>query len=218
MTWVLKRDRDVSWSSRLRSSISMALFGGVASLAIAESPNPSQVHIQSLSYAGSGCPAGTVSENLSADAKAFTLLFDTYIAEAGPGIRLSEGRKNCQINVDLRVPGGWSYSIIDVDYRGYANIERGGTGTQKTYYYFQGQATGPSLSTLIQGPFDNDYQVRDSLGLAAMVWSPCGASRSLNLNTQVRVSAARGRSAMMTLDSVDGQLTHIYRLAWRRCQ
>ncbi len=181
-------------------------------------PDPSQVKIQSIAYAGSGCPAGSVSESVAPDAKAFTLLFDSYVAEAGPGVLLKEGRKNCQIAVDLRFPQGWSYTIVDVDYRGYVQLDRGTTGLQKTNYYFQGQSSGPALQSTFSGPLEKDYHIRDSLALDAVVFSPCGLSRALNLNTQVRVSASGGRRAMMTTDSIDGQLTHRYGIKWQRCR
>ncbi|MCB0405599.1 MAG: DUF4360 domain-containing protein [Bdellovibrionales bacterium] len=183
-----------------------------------EGPDPSTVSIKSIAYAGTGCPAGTVSESLAPDAKAFTLLFDSYVVEAGPGVPLRESRKNCQLAVDLRFPQGWSFTIVDVDYRGYASIDRGATGTQKTNYYFQGQRVGPSLQTTMRGPFDDDYHIRDKLGVDAVVYSPCGLSRALNLNTQIRVQARGSSQALMTIDSIDGELTHVYGLKWRRCR
>lgn len=181
-------------------------------------PDPNQVHINSIAYAGSGCPAGTVSESVAPDAKAFTLLFDSYVAEAGPGVLLKEGRKNCQIAVDLRFPQGWSYTLFDVDYRGYVQLDSGASGLQKTNYYFQGQAAGPSLQSVFTGPANKDYRIRDSLGVDAVVYSPCGANRALNLNTQIRVTARGGQRALMTTDSIDGQLTHRYGIRWRQCR
>lgn len=185
---------------------------------LSEGPDPNTVSIKSIAYAGSGCPAGTVSESLAPDAKAFTLLFDSYVAEAGRGIPLRESRKNCQLAVDLRFPQGWSFTIVDVDYRGYASIDRGATGMQKTNYYFQGQRMGPSLQTTLRGPFNDDYHIRDTLGVDAVVYSPCGLTRALNLNTQVRVQARGSSQAFMTIDSIDGELTHIYGIKWRRCR
>jgi hypothetical protein len=180
---------------------------------------PDHVTIRSISYAGSGCPAGTVAENLAPDYKAFTLLFDSNIAEAGPGVPFRESRKNCQINVDLEFPQGWSFTLVDVDYRGYVSLERRVQATQKSTYYFQGDRKSASLQSNFNGPKDQDYHIRDTLGLDAVVWSPCGASRSLNINTQVRVNNTRNRqgSGIITLDSIDGQLTHIYGIKWRRC-
>lgn len=183
-----------------------------------EAPNPNQVTIRSIAYAGSGCPAGTVSESLAPDAKAFTLLFDSYVAEAGPGITLSSGRKNCQIAVDLRFPQGYSVTLADVDYRGYAKLDPGATGIQKTSYYFQGQTRRADLKSTYRGPMDDDYTISDKLALESLVWSPCGLSRALNLNTQVRVSARGIARGLMTVDSIDGQLTHIYGVRWRRCR
>jgi hypothetical protein len=193
----------------------MALAVGGNALALG--PDPTKVKIAGISYAGSGCPAGSVSEMLSPDREAFTLLFDSYIAEAGPGISLANGRKNCQVAVDLRFPQGWSYTIFDVDYRGFAQLDPGTVGTQKTTYYFQGSSQSVSLQSNYTGPKNADYHIRDSLGLDAVVWSPCGATRAVNMNTQVRVTASGSRRALMTIDSIDGQLKHRYGIRWRRC-
>lgn len=181
---------------------------------------PSYVRVRSINYAGSGCPAGSVAQNVSPDKQAFTLLFDSYIAEAGQGVSAREKRKNCQVNLDLDFPQGWSFTVFTVDYRGYVSLDNKVTGIQKSSYYFQGQGRTASLQTTMKGPYDNDYQIRDTLGLNAMVWSPCGASRSLNINTQVRVDNSRNRRGygLMTLDSLDGQLQHIYGIKWKRCR
>lgn len=183
-----------------------------------EAPDPNQVHIAALRYGGTGCPQGTVADLLSPDAKAFTLLFDAYVAEAGPGLSLTQGRRNCQIVVDLRFPQGWSYTIFQVDYRGYARLDSGTSGVQRTNYYFQGQAMGPALQSTFYGLMDKDYQIRDTLGVSALVWSPCGVTRALNLNTQIRVSARGSRRALMTVDSIDGALEHLYGIRWQRCR
>jgi hypothetical protein len=176
--------------------------------------------IRSLSWAGSGCPAGTVAENLAPDLQAFTLLFDSYVAEIGPGLPLSQARRNCQILVDLQFPQGWSYSVFDVDYRGFANLDLGVSGIQQSNYYFQGEFLTSRLQTTLNGPRASDYQIRDSLPLNALVWSPCGAQRALIINSSVRVANNSGnpdaRGAMST-DSIDGKVTHIYGLQWQRC-
>jgi hypothetical protein len=188
----------------------------LSSSALAQAPT--SVQIRSVSYAGSGCPAGSVAENLAPDFKALTLLFDSYIAEIGPGVPLRESRKNCQVLVDLLFPNGWSFSVIDVDYRGYVSAERGVTATQASAYYFQGQSATGRLETNMRGPVDRDYQIRDTLGLSAQIWSPCGARGALNINSQIRLtSTSRSAQGMITLDSIDTKLTHIYGLRWRRC-
>lgn len=199
----------------LGASLVMSML---TSAAFASDPHPEYVRVRHINYAGTGCPAGSVAQNLAPDGKAFTLLFDQYVAEAGPGVALTAGRKNCAINVDLDFPQGWSYSILDVDYRGFVQLDAGATAEQKSAYYFQGDFRTASLATVMRGPLTKDYQIRDSLGLEALVWSPCGASRSLNINTQVRTAAlSRSARGLITIDSIDGELTHVYGIRWRRC-
>ena len=47
-------------------------------------------------------------------------------------------RKNCQINVDVGVPAGWTYGIAAVVYRGYAHLGKGARGTLAASYYYAG--------------------------------------------------------------------------------
>lgn len=68
-----------------------------------------------------------------------TLIYDAYVASIGPGVAVTEKRKNCQLNVDLYYPGGFQFSIFSADYRGYAALDKSVTGTQRSTYYFSGQ-------------------------------------------------------------------------------
>lgn len=103
------------------------------------SPDPDKVQIVGLTYGGTGCPSGTVSSILSDDRQVMTLIFDEYVASIGPDVKITENRKNCQLNINLRYPGGFQFSIFSADYRGYAKLDEGVTGTQKSTYYFSGQ-------------------------------------------------------------------------------
>ena len=98
-----------------------------------------QVQIRGVTYGGTGCPQGTVGSQISSDRSILTLIFDSYIASIGPGIAITEQRKNCQLNIDLLYPGGFQYSILSADYRGYSSIDKGISGTLKSTYYFSGQ-------------------------------------------------------------------------------
>jgi hypothetical protein len=197
----------------------VALVGFSSVLALADGPDPREVYINNIVHAGSGCPANSVAGDISEDGKAFTLLFDTYAAEAGPGIARSENRKFCQLTVNLHVPQGWSYTLIDVSYKGFASLDRGTQGIQTSSYYFQG-ATGrqATLSSTLRGSFSNDYQINDRLALDALVWSPCGVNRALNIKSAVQVRATGTQQALMTIDSIDGELSHIYGISWKRCR
>lgn len=64
------------------------------------------VTITGVSYAGSGCNAGTVASVLSGDLTTLTLLYDSFVAQSGEGLSPTNYRKNCQLNVGLRYPQG----------------------------------------------------------------------------------------------------------------
>lgn len=118
----------------------VALPAQVNSDYLAEGPSGHEVQITGIAFAGSGCPAGSVSGQLSSDLTTITLLYANFIAQAGKGLTATDYRKNCQLNVKLKYPQGWQFSVFKADYRGYAQIPRGDTGTCKATYYFSGDS------------------------------------------------------------------------------
>lgn len=202
-----------------KTSIS-ALFVSIVFSATAQADAPSHVRLRSISYAGSGCPGGTLAQSISADHRLLSLHFDSFIAEVGRGVPMTEARKNCQVNIDLDYPSGWSFAIESVDYKGYASLERGVTAVLSSTSYYAGAAQTARLQTTFRGPFDADYSVRDQLSVSSQLWSPCGANRSLNINTQVRLDNSQNRSGdgLVTVDRMQTAATHQYGLLWRRCR
>ena len=178
---------------------------------------PSGVYINAVSYGGSGCPQGSVGTVFSADRTTLTLIFDSYIASAGPTVPVTESRKNCQIAADIRVPQGWSYSVASVDYRGFVDLPYGASAQQSATYYFQGEQVQATSTSTFQGPVSKDYLVSDRIPLETTVWSDCRAIKPVNVNTKIRLSVPRGQSGQITTDSIDAKVKQIYGLQWRRC-
>jgi hypothetical protein len=180
------------------------------------------ITIERIQYNGTGCPLGTVAQNVSDDKQAFTLTFSEFIAESGPGISLAQGRKNCIATVTLNIPAGWQYSVANFYYRGFMQLDEGVKAEHSVDYSFEGQGRTSRFASTMSGPYESDYVYSDSVGIATTVWSPCGVSRALNLNTKIRVAntntayypEARG---FITNDSIDGQITQVFGLTWRRC-
>jgi hypothetical protein len=112
---------------------------GLATPTPPTAPNPNDIFIQSFTYAGSGCPAGSVANATNASKQVLTLLFDNYVASIGPGTLPADHRKNCQMNLDIHYPHGWQYSLFTADYRGFEDLDKGVTGQQVATYYFSGQ-------------------------------------------------------------------------------
>jgi hypothetical protein len=215
------------------SSFIMKLLGllGFAALAAADkfgpldtqkfdvTPPPGSVTIKSISYGGSGCPQGTVGSFISADRTTYTLIFDSYIAEAGPGKSLTASRKNCQINVDIHYPAGYQYSLYSQNYRGFVNLDAGVRGVQQATFYFSGSAAQASTTTNFAGPANKDYLITDTIPFSSQVLSPCGQDGALNINTQIRVDNSANPSAhgQLTTDSIDGKVELKFGLAWKQC-
>ncbi|KAK2760383.1 hypothetical protein FQN54_002453 [Arachnomyces sp. PD_36] len=181
-------------------------------------PNPDEVQIVGLTYGGTGCPSSTVSSILSDDRTIMTLIFDEYVASIGPDVEMTENRKNCQLNINLRYPSGFQYSIFSADYRGYAYLEEGVTGTQKSTYYFSGQLDQTSTATNWTGPYDDDFLLHDEAASTSTVWSPCGENGALNINSQLRLTTTDPEaSGQMANDSLDTSFRQVVHVKWQEC-
>jgi hypothetical protein len=189
---------------------------GLIATGVASSSYADDISLGYPGYGGTGCPQGSASVTLSPDQKSLSILFDSFVAEAGStGVRL--GRKNCNIAIPVHIPQGYSVSIIGVDYRGYVAVPRGGNARLNTEYFFAGQM-GPRFQESFPGGYNDDYTISHSLEATGLVWSACGTSVNLRVNTAMTVqSNARLDATMATVDSADFNAGLIYHLQWRRC-
>jgi hypothetical protein len=192
-------------------------------LVIVVPPDPpaSQIVIDVVTVNGSGCPAGTAAIAVSPDNKAFTVTYSEYLAQVGVGSKPTDFRKNCQLNLKVHVPQGFSYAIAQADYRGFASLSNGATATQRAGYYFQGTSPTVLTSHAFSGALEDNWQTTDLVEVAALVYSPCGEQRNLNINTELRVNTGTSNPAtttsFMSMDSTDGSINTIYHFAWRQC-
>jgi hypothetical protein len=188
-----------------------------APAAFADAPDPGTVFVRQINFAGTGCPAGSVAGSLSPDQQAFTLLFDSFVASAGPGVPITEGRKNCSLDVQIHYPAGWTFSLATVDYRGYGLLDAGVTGLQQATYFFQGELDQTTSSQSFSGEMDQDYVSVDVFPVVA--WAPCNANRNLEINAEVRVNNRANRQGQgeLTIDSINGKVEQIYGVQWARC-
>ncbi len=168
-------------------------------------------------YGGTGCPSGTASTTLSPDAKSLSIIFDEFMVEAGDSVGKRMARKSCNIAIPVHVPQGMSVSIVDVDYRGYVSVPKGGSARFSAEYFFAGQR-GPRFTKNFRGTFDDDYFFQNTLGLYGMVWSPCGADVNLRVNASMLAKSNRYYDdALATVDSADFKAGLVYHLQWKQC-
>jgi hypothetical protein len=184
-------------------------------------PPPDHITIDVVTVNGSGCPAGTAAVAVAPDNKAFTVTYSDFLAQVGVGARPTDFRKNCQLNLRVNVPQGFTYGIASADYRGFAHLEQGATGMERANYYFQGMSQTEYRSHSYAGPFSDDWQATDTTELAAIVYHPCGELRNFNINTELRVNAGKSdpktTTSFMSMDSTDGSIDTTYHFSWKEC-
>ncbi|KAG8811436.1 hypothetical protein FRC19_003790 [Serendipita sp. 401] len=206
----------------------MKLFAAIAGFAIAAlgvlaSPlefeerqvsGPAGFNITSIGVNGSGCPAGTAYYILDPTRTSFTVTFSNYIASAGPGILITENRKNCAIVLGVHVPGGFTFAVATVDYRGFYQLDPKVKAIQRAIYYFQAQIKQAVATSTRTGPVAGaDYVYRDEFDIWSSVRCPCGTSTALIINSSIRIDNSQNRqgSGVITNDSVDGRLNTKFR-------
>jgi len=197
----------------LSSLLSMVLVAG-AMAAQAQSG----IKLGQPAYGGTGCPGGSASVTLSPDETAVSILFDSYLAEAGASTGKTVDRKSCNISVPVQVPQGYSVAVFQVDYRGFNLIPGRGAYTRFDTEYFWAGSRGPRFSRIYSGPQTDNYTQTDGLIAQTLVWTPCGASVNLRVNSSVMAQTNRNQDqTMITVDSADLTSGLIYHLQWRRC-
>ncbi|MEU0056543.1 DUF4360 domain-containing protein [Streptomyces sp. NPDC006334] len=208
----------------------LLLGGAVAALVTAavpahspssfDNPPPDKIVITIATVNGSGCPAGTAAVAVSADNTAFTVTYSDYLAQVGGNSDPTAFRKNCQLNLKVHVPQGFTYAIASADYRGFASLQPGATAVQRASYYFQGSSSTVYKNHNFTGAYNDNWQATDTTDWAQLVYAPCGVQRNFNINTELRVNAGTsspGKVSFMTMDSTDGDISTTYHMAWKEC-
>ena len=90
---------------------------------------------------------------------------------------------------------------------------------QISTYFFAGERQEARLRSAFSGPISENYQISDRLGLPSLVWSSCNATEPVVIKSEIKVDNRRNRdnSGLITLDTIDGKLTHSYGLMFRKC-
>jgi hypothetical protein len=186
-----------------------------------ENPPPDHIVVEVVTVNGSGCPAGTAAIAVAPDNTAFTITYSEYMAVVGLGSTPTDFRKNCQINVLVHVPQGFTFAVAKADYRGFASLANGAKAMQKANYYFQGNSQTEFRTHRLNGPWDDNWQATDETEIPALVFRPCGEQRLLNINTELRVdkgtSDTKKTTSLIAMDSTDGSINTIYHFHWKRC-
>lgn len=198
--------------------VSSVVFAAVSTL-----PNTAlaqEVSIIGLINNGSGCPQGTVSVQISATKTGglpdtLILSFPPFRAVQGSNVLPRDRRKNCSVAINLRIPQGYSFSLFRAQYAGAANLPQNVSGVRRLTYSFpfSGSAT---FQTVLNGPFQSNYQRTNTLRPSALAWSPSGGTVALNLESQVFLRGDRTPNAAISVKQITGGVTERYGIQWRK--
>lgn len=78
--------------------------------------------INSITFTGTGCAAGTAAPQIASDGLSGNLIFDTY------RVLGTTSSKDCAITVRWTPPAGWSRASAQTNYRGFTDVAAGATG------------------------------------------------------------------------------------------
>ncbi|ADD40552.1 DUF4360 domain-containing protein [Stackebrandtia nassauensis] len=184
-----------------------------------DDPPDDKIVIDVATVNGSGCPKDTAAVAVAPDNTAFTVTYSVYLVQAGGNSDPTDFRKNCQINLIVHVPQGFTYGIASADYRGFAHLESKASGLQKASYYFQGNSQTTTSEHPLSGAYSDNWQYTDETEVGQIVYKPCGEERNFNINTELRVKVGTDKSkkSFMQMDSVDGNINTKYHFAWKKC-
>lgn len=188
----------------------------------------SRIGVGNASFAGNGCPAGTMSVIFAPDNLSFSILFDQFVAEVGNTSRQKKDVMACNAVIPMEIPEGMQMEITRVDYRGFVAIPQGGRAVLHSIFNFTERGSGAdrdkiNLRYRFDGPLTENYEISTAAvegGRNAQTEaSPCGGRTNLRIRNNLQVRAgARGENAQVTLDSIDGSGHAIYYVSWKRCQ
>jgi hypothetical protein len=202
------------------AAVCMALFSCLAFAPMSASAAPASVPpwytVRLITANGSGCPPGTVSVS-QLNNHQFTVIYNSYIADAGNGASPGDFRKNCVLAIRIGVPSGWTFGIAQATYRGYAHLDSGATGTVEADYWLTGSSWTVPSTRPMSGPRDSTYTFTDRGPVGT--FAVCHTSTELNVDTSVRVFAGSTPSFYneLTMDSSDFGTHTIFNLSFAPC-
>ncbi|GAA1847286.1 DUF4360 domain-containing protein [Actinomadura bangladeshensis] len=216
----MRKGLTVSAACLAAAALPLSAAPAAFAAAPADPPPPDRIVIDVLTVNGSGCQSGTAAVASASDNTAFTVTYSDYLAQTGGDSDPTDFRKNCQINLRVHVPQGFTYAIAGADYRGFAHLADGATGMEKANYYHQGMAQTTPASHTIKGAYSDNWQFSDRTPVTELVYKPCGEDRNFNINTELRVyqgTSDASQTSFMAFDSADGGVQTTYHFAWKKC-
>ena len=212
-------------SSRFQSlHLSLVLLAGspLATSAIVLS-DPINATLTTVSMQGTGCPTNTIGVQLSNDGAVIILSFDAFQMYYGPAYPPTQQSKNCILNLGLNYTPGYTFSVMDATYRGYADLDLNlNAAITSSYTTTDSQAGDAALQTraTVSGEFAGEYTQTVAVSNGSVMSSTCGKN---SYGLQVATRAALSSRSSTATGSLTGDPAlslgyHQLRLKWAVCK
>ncbi len=172
------------------------------------------IQIGSVSAVGTGCPEGSVAAHVSDDGLAFTTLFDSFVTAVENPARSTIQTKYCDLAFSLSAPAGWSYALLGMDVRGFAQTAKRSAASVTVSYKVRRSFVPVKTKTYLPN-FADDILIKTQTPAIVSNWSRCDTTpAAYTVRTQVKTW---GYQSTVTIDSIDGELRNGLHIAWRKC-
>ena len=199
-------------ASRLAAALAR-LAGAVGAVVLLASPAIAGAPtLGTIGLGGPGCPAGSASASVSRDGSTLAIRFTRFNVAAGGGDSLD--RKACSLAIPMTVPAGYSVALVGLTYRGGVMLPADASAQLNAETFFAG-GDGPVASHTVEGPLFSSFTA--TTAAVAEVWSECGASTILRVNTSLLVRTPSGAPASASIRSQEVDAALVYQLKLRKC-
>ncbi|KAF6745521.1 hypothetical protein DFP72DRAFT_1077487 [Ephemerocybe angulata] len=183
--------------------VSLAMVLGAALQTTAQS-----LSVVSSSFSGNGCPQGSgTTISVTSGSISYTPP-STFTAAVGPGVPASANLEACRIAISANIPSGFRFRFAQTNVP-VTTSTGSGNSEQVTDTYFFSSAAG-TTATVTTTLTSTGSTTVSNVYSPATVWSPCGGSDIININTQLR---AIGSSA----GSITSAGTIVTPITWQAC-
>lgn len=204
--------------------IALALLPGAALAETpAGAPTDEKVTAHLAAVNGSGCPKDSVTVVPYPNNTGIVVSYSSFYVQRGGESQSYQGYQNCNLDIKIHVPSGFTFAISKAMYSGYAYVVNGATAKLVSRYNFQGQ--GPTISTHVinsSTPYDDNWTIVDEFSFPNLVWSPCGQDVILTDAFELRAqpygpSKNPADVSFVTTNKSDHSVTTDFNFAWTRC-
>jgi hypothetical protein len=190
---------------------------------VAGAPTGQKITATFAAVNGSGCPRGTVAVVPYPDNTGIILSYSSFLVQRGGDSSVLQGYQNCNLDIRMGVPPGFTFAVSRAVYQGYAYVLPGATARLVAKYNFQGQPASASTHIInTETPFDDNWTIVDELPFAHLSWAPCGESVILTDAFELRVqpygpSGSPTDVSFVTANKSDHSIRTELNFVWKQC-